>query len=306
MKSFLDWLKGAVLHNWHTSLLGILGAIFVWSESHGVTVSPEVQQKVFEAIAIWMAAHGLASKDGNKTGKSDSGDVGGIGRINRSFALLLACLLAFGAVQSCAKRKAGESDADFKARQKAIFSAQAVTGLNAWSDAVEVLGNGGALDANARRVQITVNEQVLSGLDIVRARLITGLNGEALDKVQAIITDLREAQRREVVRFSGATKEQLEIIFDIGLFALESLQAVLEESKQPARAAEIEAKAQSAQRAAVVIPPYLTGLIAVARDAGFAALRQSRLSKDDAYKAAEELSGLLHSKNAARLAALHQ
>lgn len=223
-------------------------------------------------------------------------------RILTAFLLTLALLTG----DACKlKPRAGETSTEFKTRQQAVYLAQSVTGLNAWSDAVEILGNGSALEPDARRIQYTINDQVLTGLDIVRERLRNPVTGDGLAKLKGVLLDLREAQRREVVKIKNAdTRAQIDTIFEISLFALESLQAVLEESKQPTRA-DLEAKTEALQsKAKAAIPPYLTALIGLARDAGFAALRQSRLTTADAWANGESLSGQLHSKNAARLAAL--
>lgn len=219
------------------------------------------------------------------------------------FGLLLVLLGLFGFEGCKLRRNAGETDAQFKARQQAVFIAQATLGVDKWSDAVEALGNGGAIETEARRIQYGVNEQVLSGLDIVRERLRNPVTGDALAKLKGVLFDLREAQRREVVKIKNAeVRAQVDAIFEISLFALESLQAVLEESKQPSRA-DVEEKAETIKRRAG-IPGYLVPLISLAREAGFEALRISRLTTPDAYARAEALSLALHSKNAARLAAL--
>lgn len=216
---------------------------------------------------------------------------------------ILTLLIAFSFACKLV-RKPNETAPEFKGRQQAVFVAQATLGLDKWSDAVEVLGNGGALGAEARRAQYQINDQIMTGLDIVRERLRNPVTGDALAKLKGVLLDLREAERREVVKISNPeTRVQVEAIFEISLFALESLQAVLEESRQPTRS-DLDSKLEALQRKAGVPPPYLLPLIALAREAGFEALRISRLSTPDAWAKAENLSLALHSKNAARLAGL--
>lgn len=215
------------------------------------------------------------------------------------FGLAICLLVAPG----CRLRRgANETDSQFKARQQAVFIAQSTLATDKWSDAIEVLGNGGALDKQAQRVQFTIDEQILTGLDIVRERLRNPVTGDALAKLKGVLADVREAQRREVIKITNPdTRAQIDAIFEISLFALESLQAVLEESKQPSRA-DAEAKADALQlKARVAIPPYLISLISLSREAGFEALRISRLTTVDAYANAEMRSLALHSKNQSRL-----
>lgn len=223
--------------------------------------------------------------------------------LNRFLLMLLLLVTAAGACKLA--RKAGETDAQFKERQKAVFVAQSTLGLDGWSGGIEILGNGSALDAETRRLQYTLNEQVLSGLDIVRERLKNPITGDALAKLKGVLLDVREAERREVVKISNPdTRQQVEAIFEVSIFALESLQAVLEASTQPTRA-DLEARTDAlVKKSRAAIPDYLLPLIALARDTGFEALRISRLTTADAWAKAEALSMALHSKNQARLAAL--
>lgn len=217
-----------------------------------------------------------------------------------SFILSLACGL---------RKKAGETDNEFKNRQKAFFVAESTLGLSAWSDAVEILGSGDkpALSPDLRRVQYQLNEQITTGLDIVGSRLQNPVTGDALAKLKGVLLDIREAQQREVIKIANAdTRAQLDAIFEITLFALESLQAVLEESKQPTRAEE-EAKADALRKKLrAAVPPYLISMITLVRETGFEALRIRRLDTAPAWAKAADLSASLHSKNAARLASLGQ
>lgn len=221
-------------------------------------------------------------------------------------ALSIILCLTLAISSACGLRKKdNETDAQFKARQKAIYVAQSTLGLNGWSDAVEVLGNGGALSPEARRVQYQLNEQITTGLDVVRNRLRNPVTGDALAKLKGVLLDIREAQQREVVKIGNAeTRAQLDAIFEISLFALESLQAVIEESKEPTRAEQEEKAAALQRKVKGAIPPYLIPMITLARETGFEALRIYRLNTTDAWAKAEDLSLLLHSKNAARLSGL--
>lgn len=212
----------------------------------------------------------------------------------------LFCFTLLAALPACkVKRKAGETDAEYRDRLKAIYSAQAVLGLSAASDVIQILASGKVFDVTAHRTALTLNEQINIGLDQVRERLRDGLKGEPLDKLKAVLTDFREANRRLSLGLSVAAVGQLDLIFEVTLFALDSLQAVLEEAKQPTRA-EVDAKVESLRKSRA-IPGYVTDLIELARTVGFDALRISRLTAADAWGKAQTLATELHSKNAARL-----
>lgn len=117
----------------------------------------------------------------------------------------------------------------------AIFTAQATAAIAGVTDAVELLQTNGKIAATAAKSVYNINLRAALALDTVRNRAETGFNKkETLEIVKQLILDVRAAEAAGLVGLTGNARQKFQEITFFAVFTLESIQAIVDATKEPA------------------------------------------------------------------------
>lgn len=173
----------------------------------------------------------------------------------------------------------------------AVFTAQAVTGLDAFSHAIEALEAAGKVKPATAKAIYAANLKANGGLDILRTRAQAGFDKqEALTIVDNVLADLRKAEADGVITLSGRDKEIfLKTTFFVQ-FSVRSIQAVIAASKPPAVPESELAYARGLQRDDSTV---WTDLVLILQQAVIKGIVQARMSADEAFADGQATSAAL-------------
>lgn len=236
--------------------------------------------------------------------------------------LLLSALvsLAFAlGIAACSKKLPGEPDAVYKKRAAAILTAQSVTGIEALSDATDVLVNAGKVGKPKGKAIVELDIKLAESWKIVKDRLQNGvqcapLPGQdasksvcTIDLIAALADDLRAAEERGVFAIDDPELNRRFQVFVLGaktsLLALKGFFRNKSDLGAAASVAELKAS-ENRLRAQQSDPQWVFDLFNLAIVAGQRIQYQSSLlTAEAAFADGDELYLRLKQKNADRLTA---
>jgi hypothetical protein len=219
----------------------------------------------------------------------------------RRRAMLLSIVLLIGMISGCIRKIDGETAEQFKARKKAIYSAQIVTGLAGLSDLNEILVDGQVIDRAGGASLTDINDRALAAADILRERLKTGFDAGAIGKFRDAIADIEKARAAGVIRFKSTKAQE----FYFGAVATVEVSLNLIEALQ---AGQREPSVRSAQDKAIQRlqvgsdePKWWNRAIVKAAEIARIMAAQGALDTSTAWADADARSANLHAKNKALL-----
>lgn len=195
-------------------------------------------------------------------------------------------LMALAVMIGCAKKRPDETAAQFKKREIAVVGAQAMTGLEVWSDLTEVLRNDNRLGAEAARTSYEINETARAATQVARQYLKEGKQADAIAEVERAINALDRAQNADVIRFTDPAKAaQFREGLGVARLALNSLRSIL----------------KGIPREPLPKKRAIADAILVIQNGVLHALEQSTYDEAVAWQDGDLINDRLQSKNAARL-----
>lgn len=223
--------------------------------------------------------------------------------MKRRIALSSIFLLLAGFTFSCVRKMDGETADQLRARKKAIYSAQVVTGLSGLSDLTEILVDSQVLDLSSGSKLIEIDERALSSVDTLRERLKTGFDAGAITKVRDILADIEKARKAGIITFESqkAADFYFEAIAstEVTLNLIEVLQAG---RREPSIRAAGDRALQRLQAGADE-PKWWNRAIVKATEIARIMAAQGALDTEAAWLDGDERSARLHAKNKALLEA---
>lgn len=218
----------------------------------------------------------------------------------RKFLITLFLLLPIAGGIACAKKIDGEEPKAAKARKTAVYSAQAVTAFDVTHNITAILQDNGAISAEAAVSFYKINDKGLTSLDVLRSRLEQGLDGDAIARIEAIVSDVEAFEEElKAIKDPVAKARFGEAIFTIR-FTLNSIRAVLEARAEP-DTDELKARADVATRARAGQPAWWTSVIYEIQNGLIKSLKQSRMTAAAAWADANAVSIGIHAKNKGRI-----
>jgi hypothetical protein len=218
-----------------------------------------------------------------------------------ALSLLLAAL-----APSCVRKIDGETPDQLKARKKAIYSAQVVTGLSGLTDLAEILVESKVLDPASGRTLIDIDERALAATDALRDRLKTGFDAGAIGKIRNVLTDIEAARKNGALAFKSqkAADFYFEAVasLEVTLNLIEALQAG---NREPSARAAAD-RALSRLREGSTEPKWWNSAIVKATEIARILAAQGSLDTEAAWLDGNERSTRLHTKNQALLEAWKQ
>lgn len=215
--------------------------------------------------------------------------------------VLLTVLLLLGMIAGCVKKLDGETPEQFQARKKAIYSAQLVTGLAGLSDLNEILVDGKVIDRSSGVALTEINDRALAAAGVLRDRLKTGFDADAIGKFRNVITDIENVRAAGVIRFKSDKAREfyfgVVLTTEATLNLIESLQAGRREIS--VRAA--QDRAIQRLQAGSDEPAWWNRAIVKATEIARIAATQGAMDTVTAWADAETRSAELRAKNKARL-----
>lgn len=98
----------------------------------------------------------------------------------------------------------GEDAATYKRRMLAIYSAQTATGIDAVSDAVKVIVEGGAMSKTAGVKALQIDNKAANVWVVANDRLKSGFtDAETVTKLNDLIRDVEELEKKDVIPFTS-------------------------------------------------------------------------------------------------------
>jgi len=120
--------------------------------------------------------------------------------------LFMICMVLTACNEGCKKAGPlpGEDAATYKRRMLAIYSAQTATGIDAVSDAIKVIVEGGAMDKVAGVKAIQIDTKAASVWVIANERLKQGFtDAETVTKLNDLINDIEQLEKKDVIPFKS-------------------------------------------------------------------------------------------------------
>lgn len=221
----------------------------------------------------------------------------------RRRAIFLSIILLAGLISGCIRKIDGETPEQFKARKKAIYSAQIVAALAGLSDLNEILVDGQVLDRSSGAGLTDINDRALAAADVLRERLKTGFDAVAIGKFRDAIGDIEKARAAGVIKFKS-TKAQ-EFYFgavatvEVSLNLIEALQA----GKREPSVRSAQDRAIQRLHAGSDEPKWWNQAIVKAAEIARITAAQGAMDTATAWADADARSAELHAKNKTRMEA---
>ena len=207
--------------------------------------------------------------------------------------LLLVALFA----DACVKKIAGESPEAFKARKKAIYSAQVVTSFGALTDLSEIFVESAVLDKSGGVKTIELADKALTAADTFRERLQVGFDANKFQALRQAIADIEKARKDGAFTFKS--QKAADFYFDalatteVTLNLIEALQAG---TKEPSTRA-IAQQTADRLRAGSDEPKWWNRAIVKATEIARILAAQGSMDAATAWADADARSKAIHAKN---------
>lgn len=186
----------------------------------------------------------------------------------------------------------------------AIFTAQADAALIGFTDAVDLLHRNGKIQ-DAKAIY-NLNLRVAIALDTIRSRAETGFNKkEALEIIKQVIADARAAEAAGLIGLTGASRQKFQEVTFFAIFTLESIQAIIAATKEPAppSGSQVSAAASGRAGARQADDTVWTELVLILQRAVLTGIGQSRMTQAEAFADGKRLSVELQSSLRAKISA---
>ena len=184
----------------------------------------------------------------------------------------------------------------------AVFTAQADAALIGFTDAVDLLQRSGKIQ-DAKGIY-NLNLRVAIALDTIRNRAETGFNKkEALEIIKQVIADARAAEAAGLIGLTGTQRQKFQEVTFFAIFTLESIQAVIAATKEPAPPPTNQVAAAASGRAGArqAEDTTWTELVLILQKAVLTGIGQSRMNQVDAFADGRRLSAELQASLRAKL-----
>lgn len=178
----------------------------------------------------------------------------------------------------------------------ALYTANADAGLVAVTDSIDRLYQAGRVSAGSAKNIYQINLKLLGAIDLVRDRAKVGYRKpDVLTILKTSIEDARRAEAEGVINLTGKDRETfLKVTFFLQ-FSIQSIQAIVEATKEPTVPADQLAQAAAGSKGIKSFKlqdeTLWTDLVLILQTAVLRGISQSRMSADEAFA-----DGLLLSK----------
>lgn len=149
------------------------------------------------------------------------------------FTLVLVLNLAL--VVGCKKpsQAPDEDAATYKKRLLLVYLAKASVGVKAASSAINAVHKGGKFTDAQAKALYNLDNKVVTSLGVVRDRISAGLGSDAIDAIDAIISDVQTFESLGVFTLPEDGRSQFFIITNGLRTTLVTIKSVLQASKEP-------------------------------------------------------------------------
>ena len=223
-------------------------------------------------------------------------------KINRKvISLLLVCALVLP-LAGCFKDKT-------TTHKLAIFTGQADAALVAFSDAVHLFQTNNRLAPETAKSIYNLNLRIAIAVDVIRNRAEQGFKkAEALEIIKQTLVDARAAEQQGLIGLTGDARKKFQEITFFAIFTLESIEAVIAATKEPAPPATVEIASAARGRTRAIQQgedTVWTDLVLILQKAVLKGLEFSRFDQATAFSAGRTLNTELQNVLRARIAALN-